>query len=124
MKYILMERDFEYNDEGYTANDGGTPKRIFNTEAEAESVVNDVLLEMFRAGKAYMLEGNEFDSELTKSEQEELTKRYPCLVLDEWYVEEILPWPKMTMDEMLGLVEELTILGCWRDPYYVIGVAE
>jgi hypothetical protein len=35
-KYIVLERSYEYNDETYDVGEGGEPKVIFDTKAEAD----------------------------------------------------------------------------------------
>lgn len=39
MYYILMKKGFEYNDEGYDATAGGTPKSVFTNEEEAQQTM-------------------------------------------------------------------------------------
>ena len=48
-KYIVMERQFEYNDEIYALNceDVGVPTRIFNTRKDAEFEARRLNLEFF-----------------------------------------------------------------------------
>ena len=36
MNYVVMERGFEYNDEYYTEQEGGTPVKVFTSKEEAE----------------------------------------------------------------------------------------
>jgi hypothetical protein len=41
-KYVISERCYEYNDEGYDASDGGVPVKIYDTKEEANAALNDL----------------------------------------------------------------------------------
>lgn len=57
MKYVLMEREYEYNDEGYScsgeSDDIGRPVQVFDTEEEASLGIAEAKLDLVRNGLPY-----------------------------------------------------------------------
>jgi hypothetical protein len=61
--YIVSKRNFEYNDEGFSAEEGGIPVHVASSREEANKWMSDQIISDARQGKIYMLENAYISSE-------------------------------------------------------------
>lgn len=52
--YVVLERNYEYNDESYDMSEGGNCHLAFRTYATAAAKVQDLMIESFRKEHTYM----------------------------------------------------------------------
>ena len=118
-KYILMERNYEYNDEGYSSgeNDAGKPKRVFNTLAEATAEATRQALLMLANGGAYMLNGQYIDDVQYFKECFSDIKIYENG--NYGYIQETIHIPNPTEGELDALRELVDF-----NPFYVVEVQD
>ena len=63
IQYVVSERDYIYNDEGYTAEEGGSPVKIFQTLAEADKFKEQALIKSVQEGWMIPFEDTYFTGE-------------------------------------------------------------
>lgn len=60
--YIVLQRDYEYNDETYEYHGGGNAMKVYATREKAEARVEELMLnDMKKGGFDYLLEYRCFD---------------------------------------------------------------
>ena len=63
IQYVVSERNYEYDDESYYVEEGGSPVKIFQTLAEADEFKEQSLIESIKAGWMIPFEGTTFADE-------------------------------------------------------------
>jgi hypothetical protein len=59
-QYVISERNYEYNDEGYSSTSGGTPIKIIINRNELDSIVKELNCKFVRKNREYLC-GSSFD---------------------------------------------------------------
>ena len=63
IQYVVSAREYQYNDEGYDATDGGTPVKVFNNKQLALDYINQRKIADLKAGDMTPYEGHYFEGE-------------------------------------------------------------
>lgn len=61
--YIVSNRNYEYNDEGYDMSEGGTPVYVTTSREDANAWIEKAIVSDARRGKFYILEGMYINSD-------------------------------------------------------------
>ncbi len=91
MKYVVIKRGSEYDDERYTLNDGGEPVKVFSNKPDAEVHARNADLEAFKGLELRDYGYNWRDVILDEDEFERVWKEIYGKELDEDDYEIILP---------------------------------
>ena len=84
--WVILEREFEYNDESYDASESGNCLLAYHSEVEADSACKRMMVESVRAGETYMYRS---ESALLYNSEESnaLLQKYGYTRDDLWYHE-------------------------------------